>query len=238
MTEDHQYPGLELELFAMAFNWKAYIRREIQPYIKGCVLEVGAGIGETTKVLIDGHQDSWTCLEPDKRLAERIAITLDNKPCGNSEIPEVIVGNIDHLACDREFDTILYIDVLEHIEKDELEIRKAAQKLTKGGCLIVLAPAHQYLYSPFDAKIGHFRRYHQQRLLAIGPEDTKLLRVRYLDSVGGLASLANKVILRAGIPTRNQIIMWDRLMVPLSRFFDSVFGYKIGKSIYTVWQKI
>ncbi len=237
MTEDHQYPGLELDLFAMAFNWKAYIRREIGQYIKGHVLEVGAGIGETTKALINGHEESWTCLEPDRKLAERIAITLDNKPCGKSEAPQVIVGNIDHPACDRKFDTILYIDVLEHIEKDKLEIKKAAQKLQKRGCLIVLAPAHQYLYSPFDAKIGHFRRYHQKRLIAISPANTKLLRVRYLDCVGCLASLGNKVILRAGIPTKNQIIMWDRLMVPLSRIFDSVFGHKIGKSIYIVWQK-
>ena len=237
MTEDHQYFGLELDLFAMAFNWKAYVRREIGQYIKGHVLEVGAGIGETTKALINGHEASWTCVEPDRRLAERIAITLGNKPSGNSGVPQVIVGDIDHPACNRTYDTILYIDVLEHIEKDELEIKKAAQKLKQNGCLIVLAPAHQCLYSTFDAKIGHFRRYHQKRLMGIGPAGTKLLRVRYLDSVGCLASLGNKGILRSGIPTRNQIIMWNRLMVPLSRIFDSAFGYKIGKSIYIVWQK-
>ena len=52
MTEDHQYPGLELDLFTMAFNWKAYIRREIGQYINGHILEVGAGIGESTKALI------------------------------------------------------------------------------------------------------------------------------------------------------------------------------------------
>ena len=130
-----------------------------------------------------------------------------------------------------------YIDVLEHIEKDELEIMKAAQKLKKKGCLIVLVPAHPYLYSPFDAKIGHFRRYHKKRLIAISPADTKLLRVRYLDCLGCLASLGNKIILRAGIPTKNQIILWDRWMVPLSRILDSAFGHKIGKSIYIVWRK-
>jgi hypothetical protein len=51
MTDDHQYPGLELKLFTMAYNWKAYIKREIGQYIKGHILEVGAGIGETTKAL-------------------------------------------------------------------------------------------------------------------------------------------------------------------------------------------
>lgn len=173
MTENHQYLGLELDLFAVAFNWKDYIRREIGQYVKGHVLEVSAGIGETTNALKSGQVESWTCLEPDRRLAEHIAISLDNKPCGKSEVPKVIVGNIDHPECDRKFDTILYIDVLEHIEKDELEIIKAAQKLKKGGCLIVLTPAHQYLYSPFDLAIGHFRRYHQNQLIALSPPDTK-----------------------------------------------------------------
>ena len=106
------------------------------------------------------------------------------------------------------------------------------------GCLIVLAPAHQFFYSPFDAKIGHFRRYQQKRLLSIRPADTKVLRVRYLDCVGCLASLANKLFLRASLPTQRQITTWDRLMVPLSRLFDPLFGHKIGKSIYIVLQKI
>lgn len=237
MTDDHQYLGSELDLFAKAHNWKAYIRREIGQYVKGHVLEVGAGIGETTKTLINGHEKSWTCLEPDRRLAGRIAVTLNDESDGKSGMPQVIVGSIDQLACDRKYDAILYIDVLEHIEKDALEIKKAAQKLKISGCLIVLAPAHQCLYSPFDAKIGHIRRYHHKELIAISPADTRLLRVRYLDSVGCLASLGNKAILRSGIPTKNQILIWDRLMVPLSRTFDSVFRYKIGKSIYIVWQK-
>jgi hypothetical protein len=155
-----------------------------------------------------------------------------------NKFPKAIRGNIDNPALKRKYDTILYIDVLEHIENDEFEMIKAARKLKKNGCLVVLAPAYQFLYSPFDVKIGYFRRYHRKRLTAIRPADTKLLRVRYLDSVGCLASLGNKIILRAGMPTKNQIILWDRWMIPLSRIFDSAFGYKIGKSIYIVWQKV
>ena len=237
MAEDHQYIGSELDLFAMAFNWKAYVRHQIGPYIKGRVLEVGAGMGETTKALINGHGARWTCLEPDRKLAGRIAKSFDNRSGDPSARPEIIVGDIDHLACEREYDTILYIDVLEHIENDELEIKKAAQRLKQKGHLIVLAPAHQYLFSPFDAKIGHFRRYRHKRLISISPENTRIVKIRYLDCVGCLASFGNKVILKRGTPTQNQIMMWDRLMVPLSRMFDVVFGYKLGKSIYAVWQK-
>lgn len=237
MAKDNQYVGIELDLFAQATNWNAYIKSEIGPYIKGHVLEVGAGIGGITRIFFTGREESWTCLEPNKDLFQRLTKSMEQLLFNKNEFPKAIRGNIDYPDLNRKFDTILYIDVLEHIKNDELEIIKAARKLKKKGCLVVLAPAHQFLYSSFDAKIGHFRRYHRNRLIAIRPVDTKLLRVRYLDSVGCLASLGNKIILRAGIPTKNQISLWDRWMVPLSRIFDSTFSHKIGKSIYIVWQK-
>ncbi|MBT8363844.1 MAG: methyltransferase type 12, partial [Deltaproteobacteria bacterium] len=130
-----------------------------------------------------------------------------------------------------------YIDVLEHIEKDELELKRAVQKLKKTGILIVLAPAHQILFTPFDDAIGHFRRYNKNQLMKISPPEIRLLRVRYLDSAGCLASLSNKFMLKSGTPTRQQIIFWDKILVPFSRLLDPLFGYKIGKSIYMVWQK-
>ena len=237
MAKDYQYVGIELDLFAQVTNWNAYIKSEIGRYIKGHVLEVGAGIGGITRIFFTGREESWTCLEPDKELFQRLTKSMEQLFFNKNELLKAIRGNIDYPALNRKFDTILYIDVLEHIENDELEIIKAARKLEKNGCLVVLAPAHQFLYSPFDAKIGHFRRYHRKRLIAIRPADTMLLRMRYLDSVGCLASLGNKIILRASIPTKKQIILWDRWMVPLSRIFDSAFGHKIGKSIYIVWQK-
>ena len=237
MDEAFKYIGTELDLFASAINWKAYIRHEIGRYVKGHVLEVGAGVGETTKALIGRQNESWTCLEPDHELAERITSTLEKDACCKSNMPDIIVGDIDHPACNRKYDTILYIDVLEHIKEDETEIQKAAWKLNAKGCLIVLAPAHQFLYSAFDSMIGHYRRYNKKHLCDMHPSDTNPLRVRYLDSVGCLASLGNKVMLRAGMPTKNQIIIWDRFMVPMSRIFDIVFGHRIGKSIYIVWQR-
>ena len=237
MAENHRYVGSELELFALAANWKAYLRHELGSFVKGHVLEVGAGIGETTRILISGDEDSWTCLEPDKKLAQRLAASLGNKSFRQNPAPRVIVGKIDHPDCGAEFNTILYIDVLEHIEKEELEIQRAVQKLTKNGMIIVLAPAHQFLFTPFDQAIGHFRRYNKNHFRKISPPEIKLLRLRYLDSAGCLASLGNKFMLKSAAPSRKQIIFWDKILVPLSRLLDPLIGHKIGKSIYMVGQK-
>jgi SAM-dependent methyltransferase len=135
------------------------------------------------------------------------------------------------------FDTILYMDVLEHIDDDRAELARAAEKLQEGGCLIVLAPAHLWLFTAFDEGIGHFRRYTKHTLKAVAPDGLALARLAYLDSIGMLASLGNKFVLKSAMPSPGQIAVWDRLMVPLSRLVDPFFGYSLGKSVLAVWRK-
>jgi len=101
----------------------------------------------------------------------------------------------------------------------------------------VLAPAHQALDTPFDAAIEHFRRY-GMALLTVGPEGMRVCRARYLDSVGLLAVLGNRLLLRSAQPNRRQIGLWDRLMVRSSSRLDPLFGYKLGKSVLVVWRKV
>ncbi|NIQ14480.1 MAG: methyltransferase type 12, partial [Candidatus Dadabacteria bacterium] len=112
------------------------------------------------------------------------------------------------------YDTILYIDVLEHIEDDYNELQSAKKLLSDTGTLIILSPAHQWLFSEFDEAIGHHRRYTKATLLKIIPDELNLINIRYLDSIGLFASLANRVLMRKSIPSMNQIKFWDRVMVP------------------------
>jgi 2-polyprenyl-3-methyl-5-hydroxy-6-metoxy-1,4-benzoquinol methylase len=233
MTE-FRYVGSELELFAVAKNWKSYWRQQIRPFLRGDILEVGAGIGSNTAVLDPGDEGRWVCLEPDPNLFDQLRKTLDKARAIRSH--EVICGTLQTLA-DQQFDTIIYIDVLEHIEHDREELDRATKHLRSGGHLVILSPAHQCLFSRFDAAIGHFRRYSRSMLRDISPPCLKLVRSRYLDSVGLLASAANLLLLWQPMPTGRQIRFWDQWMVPVSRVLDGCFGYRIGKSIIAVWHK-
>jgi hypothetical protein len=226
-----------LELFAGAMRWKRYFAAQLRPFIGGRVLEVGAGLGTTTRVLCTGRETSWICLEPDAALAGRIEEELQtgDPPCALK--PEVVVGSIDAVSEESRYDTILYIDVLEHIQDDAGQLRQAALRLAAGGHLIVLSPAHQWLFSPFDRAIGHWRRYTKRTLAAVAPAEVRLVRARYLDSVGLLASLANRLLLRTDNPQPWQIALWHHVMVPLSRIADPLLGYRVGKSIIAVWQR-
>lgn len=229
------YIGSELQLFAKAANWKSYYGRSIKKYLTGEVLEVGSGIGATTQALCDGAARRWVCLEPDPEMSAATAARI-----AAGSLPgccEARSGTVRGLARGEQFDAIIYIDVLEHIEDDAGELLAAAEYLKASGHLIILSPAHQWLYTPFDKEIGHYRRYNRGSLLAAVPRHLRRVELRYLDSVGLLASLGNRLLLKSSMPTEKQIRLWDRLMIPVSRVIDPALNFRLGKSILGVWAK-
>lgn len=227
------YIGTELDVFAHATNWKGYLREVVAPYLRGRVLEVGAGIGTTTCAFRSPHQTSWTALEPDPELAARLAARVATL----GQPVNIVIGTVSALREAPIFDCIIYIDVLEHIEDDAGELQRAAARLAPGGVIVVLSPAHQSLYTPFDAAIGHFRRYDRRSLEAVGPKRTRLTKIAYLDSAGLCLSLGNRLLLRSASPTLSQIMVWDRWVIPVSRRLDGVLAGRVGKSILAVWRR-
>ncbi len=235
MAPEYEYIGNELELFAKAEQWKSYFRSHLQKYLQGDVLEVGAGLGGTTRVFDQGAFQSWTCLEPDKDLCKQLEQTISQ--LHQPQRYRQAQGTLSSLESTALFDAIIYIDVLEHIEQDTEEAALAAMHLKPGGCIVILSPAYQFLYSPFDKRIGHFRRYTKAALRKITPPGCIVKKGFYLDSVGACASLVNRLFLKASMPTAKQISFWDRVLVRLSRVFDPLHFYSFGRSVIIVWQK-
>ena len=234
-AQEHSYIGGELDLFALATNWKGYIKKEVSGYTTGDVLEVGAGIGATTAALHDGTARRWVCLEPDQVLALRLKAGLVSLMGGSTT--HVVVGSLRAFSDNPSFDCILYIDVLEHIEDDRSQVEDAAQLVRRRGHLVILAPAHNWLFSEFDKSIGHLRRYNKGLLRSMMPAGWVEEKLVYMDSVGVLLSLGNVLGLRQSMPTRAQIILWDKVCVPASRLVDRLFCGTVGKSVLAVWRK-
>lgn len=234
-TTEFHYVGSELDLFAAATNWKSYWSCRIRPYLSGDVLEVGAGIGSNTNVLSSGTSGRWLCLEPDPTLFSQLS--KNPKAISGNRVYENVCGTLETLDENETFDTIIYIDVLEHIEDDSGELLRASIRLRPRGTLIILSPAHESLFTPFDAAIGHFRRYNRSSLLTISPPSLQVEAVFYLDSCGIMASAANQVLLRQSMPTKSQIGVWDKWLIPISRRLDPILMYSLGKSIVAIWRK-
>lgn len=225
--------GSELTLFQHAVTWKHYFGKRLKPFISGKVLEVGAGMGGTTPYLLNDKVVAWTCLEPDASLSSEVEGKIST-----GELPSkcvVITGTLEDVKA--KFNTIIYIDVIEHIEDDKAELQRAYNALLPGGTLIVLVPAFDMMYSEFDKAIGHYRRYAKPRLKTAAPKELQLKQMFYLDSVGLAASLVNKLMLKQSYPTPKQIRLWDNLLVPISKISDKVLFHSFGKSLIGVWQR-
>jgi ubiquinone/menaquinone biosynthesis C-methylase UbiE len=235
MASNYNYPGQELQLFEEARNWKKYFASKLIPFINGSVLEVGAGIGETTSFLLNKNIESWTCLEPDEKLFSVLLQKIKDK-----KLPQfctAIKGILENLPADEKFDTIIYIDVLEHIENDKAEIEKAVLQLTDGGNLIILSPSFEILYSPFDKAIGHYRRYTKKTLKkVVASKHLSQTKMFYLESAGMLLLLLNKFLFKQKYPSQKNIFVWDKFFIPLSKLIDKISFYSFGKTIIGVWK--
>jgi SAM-dependent methyltransferase len=236
-SADYAYVGSELDTFRNARNWKRYWSSVLEPYVHGRVLEVGAGVGANVPYLLNPRVTTLVALEPDARLADRLAASRDELAAGRAAEIQPRHGVLSDLPPDDRFDAIIYLDVLEHIEADRDEVAAAAARLRPGGHLLVLAPAFQQLYSEFDRAIGHYRRYTAATLQALTPPGLAVIHVRYLDALGAGLSAANRLVLSKSMPSMANILFWDRCIVPVSRVADLALGRLVGRSVVCVWQK-
>jgi SAM-dependent methyltransferase len=226
----NRYMGSELPLFLEAERFHQYYIDLFGEWISGNVLEVGAGQGAITHHLLNCKPRRLTACEPDPEfvavLRERLGTAVEIVQGGLADVP----------AAAGPFDVIVYVDVLEHIRHDRDEVRRAAARLGPGGLLILGGPAHAWLYSRFDAAIGHCRRYNRRSVEAL-VEASGLLRLeqfRYFDSVGMVLSLGNRYLIRRDIPSQGQIRFWNNVILPVSRSLDPVLGYRVGKSFVAI----
>ena len=165
-------------------------------------------------------------MEPDYNLFNKLVNSHSSKKNG---LVSYRCGTVKDII--DKFDSIVYIDVLEHIEDDLNQLNQCSRCLSSGGNIIVLSPAHENLFSPFDVSVGHYRRYDKKMLQNLAGESLKLKKVFYLDCYGLFLNLANRLLLRKSMPSSRQIQFWDGFVVPISKIFDPVFNFKIGKSV-------
>lgn len=212
-----------------AVRYHQWIIEEFAPALGPDVAEVGAGIGSVSEMLLRLPIKHLHAYEPSGNLhpvlAERLA--------GESRAT-VVPGFFPGDSAPASFDTVLYLNVLEHIEDDLGELQRARAALRPGGRLLVFVPALSWLYSELDREMGHCRRYEREGLRAlVGRAGFRIERLDYFDVVGIVPWYLAFVLLKRRLGA-GKVSLYDRLVVPLMRHIEQRLRPPIGKNLLLV----
>jgi len=211
-----------------ADNYADWIYDLCAPHLGTEVLEIGAGHGELTERLIEGRFVTATDLS--KRCVEE----LQARYAGMANV-DVRHADIAALDDDRRYDSVVLINVLEHIPDDLAALQDLRALLKPGGRLIVFSPAFEGLYSDFDHKIGHHRRYRRSQLITVANRaGLEYVDARYVNSIGAFAWWLFARRLHQ-TPTQGwSVKLYDRTAVPVLRRFESRRAPRFGQSVFLV----
>lgn len=218
---------------AEAKNYFAWQAQLVTPELGLRVAEIGCGIGNFTRWLLD--RDLIIAVDSDRdALAD-----LEQRYAGRANLQTICADGAD-LRAVRRFgaDSCVCLNVLEHIEDDASAIREMASIIPRGGKIVLIVPAFPSLYGPIDRNLGHFRRYRRATLAALaGPAGLTVEKLRYINLPGFFGWWLNARIFQREEQSPSQIRVFDRYFVPFISRFEKILRSPFGQSIFAVFQK-
>lgn len=215
---------------AQADNYNTWLLDRSRPYLGRRVLDVGAGLGTFTKLAADGRE--VVALEPEAAFATDLRKRFAGRPN-----VQVVEAEADELEESEPFDSVICFNVLEHIPDHEGALRQFHSRLAPGGHLLLLVPAHPFLFGAIDRTVHHERRYRREPLRKLLEQTGFAVQTaRYVNPLGALGWLVSgRVLGRGQIPT-GPLRLYDSL-VPLLRALDRL-ALPFGLSVWAVARRV
>ena len=224
-TEDFEFAVLN-----EAVNYRTALLQDFRQYLRGRVLEVGAGIGQFSS---DLHTlpdiNRLLSLEPEPRFCAAFRARRPQL--------ELLQGTVKDLPPGTAWDAIVSINVLEHIEADELELEAYARLLKQAhGTLCLFVPARPEIYAPIDRDFGHFRRYTKPELKRkLELAGFEVVSIRYYNLAGYFAWWLNFRVLGKRKFDAGSVRFFDRVVFPTIRTSETeICAPPFGQSLIVV----
>lgn len=226
-----KYSTHTLESMGQAVWYNRWTLNKFSFFLSGKILEVGCGIGNFTEALLKYGEVFAIDINQDY-------VKQTSKIVGKKA--KVGFGDIEkgkYFFKDKKFDTVVCLSVLEHIEADKKALKNLFELLEKGGYLILLVPAHDFLFGEIDKFIGHFRRYNKKKLKElISQTGFKIIKRRTINFVGAIGWwISSKLLSRNQVDERKIKIF--NLIAPLTLSMEDIIEPPIGTSILIIAKK-
>jgi SAM-dependent methyltransferase len=221
-----------LQNLSKADAFTRWVLDEISPWLGQRVLEVGCGIGTYTAEMAVGSR-KIVAMDMERAFVDEAARRLGQHPdvqliCGDATEADLPTPD------DAAFDTVILLDVLEHIEDDVALLTRLRARLGPGGQLILKVPAMPSLYSPMDEAIGHWRRYDKRGLTeVISRAGLEVVRIWSFNAAAVPGWWWNGRVLKRRSPPQEQVALYNRL-VPVLRPLDRLARLFCGISLLAI----
>lgn len=228
------YSAGGLEAMSGARRYYRWVLENFQPYLGKRVVEVGAGLGAFSWLLLRrAAPHRLFLIEPEEQYFSR----LQKRFSKNARV-ELRRGYLEDHALTFQADSLLAVNVMEHIEDDALFLRSANKALLSGGTLLLFVPALPWLYGTIDRAAGHFRRY-DRKLLRKKIEEAgfRVLHLFYFNFPGILSWLLIGKVLRLKNLTHQQVLRYDRWVVPWLSAVERRWRPPVGQSLVAIAKK-
>ena len=226
------YTVADQERMTCANNYFAWQGRLVSREAGRRIIEVGAGIGNFTRLLLD--REAVLALDVEAACVDR----LRERFVGHPHI-QVMVGDAADTAF-RELarfkpDSCLCVNVLEHVSDDRAALENMCSTLMPGGVIVLIVPAFPALYGPIDRNLGHCRRYTRRTLKQVArAAGLSIRKMHYVNAAGFFGWWINAHLLKLTAQSPAQIGFFDRFIVPPLSRIESVVPPPFGQSLFAV----
>jgi ubiquinone/menaquinone biosynthesis C-methylase UbiE len=235
LAADPDYTVRDQERMTAATRYFAWQSRMAAREVGRRTIEVGCGIGNFTATLADrelvvGLDVEASCIDKHR---ERFAGYSNIR----SEVMDAGSAQFASLASHRP-DSVVCLNVLEHISDDRTALANMASVLGPGGRVILIVPAFAALYGPIDARLGHHRRYSKRGLSELAAAvGLRVRTLKYMNTVGFIGWWVNAKMVPREAQSEAQIKLFDRAIVPVMSRLEAMIPPPFGQSIFAVLEK-
>ena len=224
-----------LERLSELKEFNEWVISKVSPYIGKRILEVGGGVGNLTSYLLENKE---LVLSIDINL--NYVTILKNRfvHYSNFIAKQIDITNPEVVSFKKfNIDTIICINVLEHIKYDKTALKNMYMLLKNGGNLILLVPAFKMLYGTLDKALGHYRRYGKMQISnMLKNTGFRIIDIFYLNLFGMPGWFINGKIMGTKILPKRQLKIYKKLF-PLFKFIEDKTRYPIGQSLIVIGEK-
>jgi 2-polyprenyl-3-methyl-5-hydroxy-6-metoxy-1,4-benzoquinol methylase len=229
-----------LELFSGTRQINRWMYDQIAPFCKGHILEIGSGIGNISDFILMNHEEV-TLSDVKPAYCRRLEQTFSDRHSLRGIYPiDLAVPDIERVypRLAGVFDTVIALNVVEHIDDHEQAIRNARKLLKVGGKVVVLVPAYRWLYNPLDKELGHFRRYERRNLSELlAGQHFEVVHTQYFNAAAVPGWWISGNLCRMKEIKRGLLYIYDGL-VPMLKLADRLSGKRFGLSVIAVGAKL